>query len=163
MTRTLTLMGVLPPTRSKVPRLQHAQNLRLRGGRHVADFIEKNRAACCIARTCRCVAVVAPVNEPRSWPNSSLSSSCSGIAAQLMARNGCALRWLWLIDRAGDEFLARAALAGDERGGVARGELADEFEHIAASARCGRRCRVRNLQIPAAVDTRRLASCRARL
>jgi DNA-binding NtrC family response regulator len=40
-------------------------------------------------------AVAAPVNAPRSWPNSSLSSRFSGIAAQLMARNGFPLRRLW--------------------------------------------------------------------
>ena len=35
-----------------------------------------------------------------------------------------------MINRAGDEFLARAAFAGDERGGVAGGDLADEFENL---------------------------------
>ena len=35
-----------------------------------------------------------------------------------------------MINRAGDEFLAGAAFAGDERGGVGGGDLADEFEHL---------------------------------
>ncbi len=30
----------------------------------------------------------APVKAPRSWPKSSLSSNCSGMAAQLTATNG---------------------------------------------------------------------------
>ena len=34
----------------------------------------------------------APVNAPRSWPNSSLSNRVSGREAQLTARNGAALR-----------------------------------------------------------------------
>ena len=34
----------------------------------------------------------APVNAPRSWPNSSLSSSVSGSAAQLRRTNGCCAR-----------------------------------------------------------------------
>ena len=42
--------------------------------------------------------VVAPVNAPRTWPNSSDSSSVSGIAAQLTLMSGmsrCALRsWI---------------------------------------------------------------------
>ena len=42
--------------------------------------------------------VVAPVNAPRTWPNSSDSSSVSGIAAQLTLMSGmsrCALRsWM---------------------------------------------------------------------
>ena len=36
-----------------------------------------------------------PVNDPRSWPNSSLSSKVSGMAAQLMAMNGAAARSLY--------------------------------------------------------------------
>ena len=36
----------------------------------------------------------APVNAPFSWPNSSVSSSVSGMAAQLMATNGPSLRVL---------------------------------------------------------------------
>ena len=42
--------------------------------------------------------VVAPVNAPRTWPNSSDSSSDSGIAAQLTLMSGmsrCGLR-LWI-------------------------------------------------------------------
>ena len=35
-----------------------------------------------------------------------------------------------MINRAGDEFLAGAAFAGDERGGVGAGDLADELEHL---------------------------------
>jgi hypothetical protein len=36
----------------------------------------------------------ASVNAPRSWPNSSLSSSCSGSAEQVMFMNGRAERAL---------------------------------------------------------------------
>ena len=41
--------------------------------------------------------LVAPVNAPCSWPNSSLSSSVSGIAAQLIARKG---RWARALEDA---------------------------------------------------------------
>ena len=37
---------------------------------------------------------VAPVNAPCSWPKSSLSRSASGMAAQLIARNGWSARLL---------------------------------------------------------------------
>ncbi len=37
---------------------------------------------------------IAPVKAPFSWPNSSDSSSVSGIAAQLSGTNGCPTRWL---------------------------------------------------------------------
>ena len=42
---------------------------------------------------------MAPVNAPRSWPKISLSSSVSGIAAQLMATNGASARGLswWMV------------------------------------------------------------------
>ena len=43
----------------------------------------------------------APVKAPRSWPNSSLSMSSSGIAAQLISMNGLSRRRLWkCTDRA---------------------------------------------------------------
>ena len=43
----------------------------------------------------------APVNAPRTWPNSSLSSRPSGIAVQLIGRNGfCARRPWWCSVRA---------------------------------------------------------------
>ncbi len=46
-------------------------------------------------------AVLASVNAPLAWPNSSDSSSVSGTAAQLMATNGPAARRLrWWIARA---------------------------------------------------------------
>ena len=38
------------------------------------------------------VCLWAPVKAPRSWPNNSLSSRFSGIAAQLMATKRCLLR-----------------------------------------------------------------------
>ena len=53
------------------------------------------------------------------------------MAAQLTAR-----KWLLtpaiavMINGAGDKFLARAAFTGDQRGRVADGDLADEFENL---------------------------------
>ena len=67
--------------------LQHAQELDLRRGRHLADFVEQQHAAGG-GLDLPGLALMAPVNAPRSWPNSSDSSSVSGSAAQLTATNG---------------------------------------------------------------------------
>ena len=73
---------------------------------------------------------VAPVKEPFSWPNSSLSIRFSGIAAQLTAMKGRGGAVAVLADAPGHEFLAGAALAGDHHGDVAGGHLADGLEHL---------------------------------
>ncbi len=44
-TRASTGIGLSPPTRSISPFFQHAQQLGLHGERHVADFVQKKRAA----------------------------------------------------------------------------------------------------------------------
>ena len=68
---------------------------------------------------------MAPVNEPLVWPKSSLSSSVSGIAPQLIATNASAAR-------AREKLLARAAIALDQHARVARGHalrLREEVLH----------------------------------
>jgi len=75
--------------------LQHAQELGLQLEGEVADFIEEQRPPLASSkRPRRCV--MAPVNAPFSCPNSSLSSSPVGMAAQLSVTKGAcaaALRW----------------------------------------------------------------------
>ena len=56
----------------------------------------------------------APVKAPRSWPKSSLSTSFSGSAAQLTATNGPFGCRAQPVQIAGDQLLARAALAHDQ-------------------------------------------------
>ena len=73
----------------------------------------------------------APVKAPFSWPNSSLSSSVlrDGRAVQRQERRlgpGAVL-----VDGAGDQFLAGAALAGDQHGHVLGGDAADGLVHLA--------------------------------
>ncbi len=65
-----------------------------------------------------CLAVRASVKAPFAWPNSSLSMRPAGMAPQLTATKGCAALRRALVQRPRDELLARAALAGDEDGGV---------------------------------------------
>ena len=96
-------------------------------GRHVADLVEEQRAAFGLleaAAPLRC----APVNAPRSWPNSSHSSRSFGIAAVLIAMNGLRRARAVLVQRARDQLLAGARFAGDQhrrrstaKGGRSRG------------------------------------------
>jgi hypothetical protein len=74
---------------------QHAQQARLQVERHVADFVEEQRAASACSKRPRRM-VCAPVNAPRSWPNSSDSSRSFGIAAVFSAMNGPFARGLCL-------------------------------------------------------------------
>ena len=53
------------------------------------------------------------------------------MAAQLRARNGCLGPRAVLVDGAGDEFLAGAALAGDQDRHVLGGDAADRLVHLA--------------------------------
>ena len=55
-----------------------------------------------------CPSVLAPVNAPRSYPNSSLSASSSGIAAQLTVTKGPFARRSLVVDRLGEELLPRS-------------------------------------------------------
>ena len=80
--------------------------------------------------------VAAPVNAPFSWPKSSLSSSSAGSAAQLTLTNGRSLRGRALVDGARDQLLADAALAADQHGDVAVGDLLDDRGDRRASPRC---------------------------
>jgi hypothetical protein len=62
-----------------------ALQLHLRSRRHLADLIEEERPAIREFEQTRSRSP-APVNAPFSWPKISLSSSVSGIAAQLIAQ-----------------------------------------------------------------------------
>ena len=79
--------------------LQHAQQLDLRRRHHLGDLVEEQRAAVRQLEARRCRRSCAPVNAPFSWPKISLSSSVSGIAAQLIATNGNVARGLssWIV------------------------------------------------------------------
>ena len=109
-TRTSTRTVAVPPTRSNVALLERAQDLGLQRQRQVADLVEEDRAAVAPPRTCPSLRPAAPVNAPFSWPNSSVSSSASGIAAQLIATNGPSLRGLRACTRAREQLLAGPAL-----------------------------------------------------
>ena len=77
---------------------------------HLADLVEEDRAGAGGLELPRHCAACAPVNEPFSWPKSSLSSSSGGMAAQLMATKGRVRPAAFLVDEPGQHLLARAAL-----------------------------------------------------
>ena len=93
MMRTSTRIGTVAADAFEPVILQYPQDLALHQRRHVADFIEKRvPPELCSNLPIRFAS--APVNEPFSWPNNSLSSSDSGIAAQLTSRKHADARGL---------------------------------------------------------------------
>ena len=123
MMRTSTLIGCVPPSRSNSSLLQDAQQLGLHVQRQLADFVEEQRADCGRPRSGRFAAPTAPVNAPRSWPNSSLSISVLGIAAQLT-------RIIWpvppvaeFVNLLCEHFFADAGFAEQQHGRGRRRDL----------------------------------------
>ena len=82
----------------------------------------------CSKRPRRCVS--APVNAPFSWPNSSDSSSSAGIAEVFSATNGFVCARAVLVQRARDQLLAGAGLAGDQHRHARARQAADGAEHL---------------------------------
>ena len=72
----------------------------------------------------------APVKAPFSWPNSSFSSSVSGIAAQLMATNGPFAAVRELVQRARHQLLAGAAFAQQQHRRVGGGRALDRQHRL---------------------------------
>ena len=98
--------------------------------------------------------LVAPVNAPRSCPNSSASISVSGNAAQLTATNGPSARAAF-VQRARHQLLARSALARDDHRRVAvrdRLHALDQREHAGRVSDQLIAARRRALQLPADRD-----------
>ena len=84
----------LAADRPDLARLQHAQELALQRQRQIADLVEEDRPAVGLHEQARAGCCEAPVKAPAAWPKSSLSSRCSGSAAQLTATNGLSARGL---------------------------------------------------------------------
>jgi hypothetical protein len=61
------------------------------------------------------------VKEPFSWPNSSLSISSPGIAAQFTFTKGPAAKGLFGVDVRGQQFLAGARFADEQHAGIGAG------------------------------------------
>ena len=74
--------------------------------------------------------VVAPVKAPRTWPNSSDSSSVSGIAAQFTLMSGMSPLRAAVVDGARHQLLAGAGLAGDEHRALGLGDQLGALDHL---------------------------------
>ena len=72
--------------------LQHAQHLGLRATASMSPISSRNSVPPCACSNLPRRCCVAPVKAPFSWPNSSLSMSSPGMAAQLSFTNGPSLR-----------------------------------------------------------------------
>lgn len=79
---------------------------------------------------------MAPVNAPRAWPNISLEQ----VGRQRAAVDGderSIAPWRMIVDGASDEFLARAALAGQQHRRLGVAEVLDEREDPEQGGRAG--------------------------
>ena len=74
------------------------------------------------------LSLIAPVKAPRSWPKSSVSIRFSENSAQLTATNGWCRAAARVVQQVGDDFLAGAALAGDDHAAVAAAHHLHEVE-----------------------------------
>ena len=117
MTRTSTRDGLVGADALDLAFLQHAQQLHLQPA---AAGRRSRRGTACRRRPprrARRARSTAPVNAPRTWPNSSLSSRSLGNRRAVDGRRTGLPRAAELVDRARDQLLAGAALARDEHGG----------------------------------------------
>jgi hypothetical protein len=83
--------------------------------RHVADFVEEQRAAVGLLDEPALARGPAPLKLPGRWPNSSLSIRPSGMAAQFTATKGLRAALPGLMQGLGEVLLAAAGFAGDEQ------------------------------------------------
>ena len=97
----------------------------------------------CAASSSPALALTAPVKDPRSWPNSSLSRRFSDSAQQFRQTSGAAALGESLVDRVRDDFLAHTRLAQDQHVDRATGDPLegrnDSLESAQVHAWCLRR------------------------
>ena len=124
---------VVAADRAHGPLLQRAQQLRLQRERQLADLVEEQRAAVGLHEQARCGWLRASVNAPRTWPNSSLSSSASGMRRAVDRDERPLAAPAARVERARDQLLAGAALAGDQHRGVGVGDPLDQRRATCAS------------------------------
>ena len=126
--RTSTLIGFSAPTRSIQPSCR-MRNMRTWAAGGNSPISSRNSVPPSARSNQPRRASTAPVNAPRSWPNSCESISSGGIAPQLTRSNGPLRRdeRLWIARAI--NFLARARLAEDQHGGVAAGDQFHPIHH----------------------------------
>ena len=101
---------------------------------------------------------IAPVNAPRSKPNSSDSSSSVGSAAQFTLTNGLSRRSDEAAERPRDQLLAGAALAADQDGDVGVGDALDQVPDLGHPLAVAEEHRVFRLRLQLVAQRRDLAA-----
>ena len=123
MMRMSTRMVRSPPTRSKLCSCTKRRNLVCSAAERSA--ISSRKTVPPSAASSRPgLSLIAPVKAPRTWPNSSLSSSSSESVVQLTTTNGRSLARTPSMDLAREHVFAGAALAAQQHGRLARRGLA---------------------------------------
>ena len=109
--------------------LKDPEDFALEGEGHVADFIQEKGAA---------VALLEPADALRDRPGERPFFVAEKLALEQLLRDGCAIDRHKVaprpagepVDRAGGEFLARAALASDHDRRVGVGDAPDHLEDV---------------------------------
>ena len=130
ISRTSVRIVSLPPTRSNACSCSTRRILACRGQRHVADLVEEERAAVALLELADAAAVGA---------GEGALLVAEQLALQQGLRDGGAVEGqerrlgpgAVLVDGAGDQFLAGAALAGDQHRHVLGGDAADGLVDLA--------------------------------
>ena len=139
-TRTSTLMVSSPPTRSNSRSCRTRSSLSCSPG--VTSPISSRKIVPLSASSKRpSLRLMAPVNAPFSWPNSSDSSSVSVSAPQFTFTNGPAGPLGTGVDGPRHQLLAGARFAVDVHRRVGGRDLLDGLEHRASSPASRRRSR----------------------
>ena len=114
-----------------LPFLDRPQQLGLQVEAEIADLVEEQRAAGRASSNLPSCCLCAPVNAPRSWPNSVLSTSSCGMADRLTAMNGASLAARLAVQQPREQLLARAALAEDQHRRRQLRHLVHEIDDVA--------------------------------
>ena len=133
MTRTSTLIGWVPPTRKNERASSTRSSFTCVAGA-ISPISSRKMVPVSASSNRPSRRSAAPVKAPFSWPKSSLSSSVSGIAAQLTAMNGLLRRGERSWMRLGDQLLAGARLALDQHRARDRRHLLDPDQHLLDAA-----------------------------
>ena len=108
--------------------LEHAEQLHLHRQRDVGEFVEEHGAAVGEREQARRAACSAPVNAPSDVAEQFALDEVRVQRRDVDGQERLAAPRAVGVDRAGDEFLAGAALAGDEHARVGRGDQRDPLE-----------------------------------
>ena len=128
MIRISTGTGRVPPTRS-ITRSWMARNSLACRRTSISEISSSSNVPPLASSNLPMRRATAPVNAPFSWPNSSDSSSVSGMAAQLSANEGLLGPVRARVHIARQHLLAGARFAGNQHRCVARRDLQRQLHH----------------------------------